>query len=120
MFGFLTGGRTARIAPEDAIKGAKNGSVTVIDVREHMELSQTGKAEGALHIPMMLLASKADPSHPEFHKGLDTTSTIALYCASGARSSSAAQMLTRFGFTDVRNIGGLHDWTRAGGKIERV
>ncbi|PIE14367.1 MAG: sulfurtransferase [Rhodobacterales bacterium] len=120
MFGFMRGPGAAKISAQDAIKGVEDGSVTVIDVREPMEVAQTGKAKGALHIPMMLLQSKADPRHPEFHPDLNTSSTIALYCASGARSASAAQMLAQMGFSDVRNIGGLHDWARAGGAIEQA
>lgn len=119
MFGFLTGGGVTRISPDEAVKGAANGTVTVIDVREKIEISASGKAKGALHIPMVLLRTKCDPRHPEFATDLDTNKTVAIYCATGARSASAARMLTHLGFKDVRNLGNLNNWARAGGEIER-
>lgn len=119
MFGFMMGNSVASITPEDAVQGARDGSVTLIDIREMGEVAATGKAKGAKHIPMMLLASKCDPSHPEFDRSIDTSKTVALYCATGARSASAGQMLTKMGYKDVRNLGGLHDWVRGGGATER-
>ena len=119
MFGFLMGNSIARIDPSEAVQGAKDGSITIIDVREMNEVAATGKAAGSKHIPMMLLGSKCDPRHPEFDRTLDLEKTVAVYCATGARSASAGQMLTRFGFKDVRNLGGLHDWVRGGGATER-
>ncbi|MCF3596228.1 sulfurtransferase [Rhodobacteraceae bacterium LMO-12] len=120
MFGFLMGGGLPKIAADEAVKGARDGSITVIDVRDHREIAATGKAKGAKHIPMMLLRTKCDPRHPEFDASLDTGKTIALYCATGARSASAGRMLLQLGFKDVRNIGGLNTWVRGGGQIERA
>jgi rhodanese-related sulfurtransferase len=120
MFGFLMGSSVPKIAGDEAVKGAADGSVTVIDVREHGEVAATGKARGAKHIPLMLLSSKCDPRHPEFDVSLETEKTIVIYCATGARSASAGQMLSQFGFKDVRNLGGLNDWVRGGGGTERA
>ena len=120
MFGFFNGGSVPRIAPIEAVRGARDGSVTVIDVREMGEVAVTGKASGAKHIPMMLLQSKCDPRHPEFDATLDTDKTVAVYCATGARSSQASALLSRMGFKDVRNLGGLQDWLRGGGTTERA
>ncbi|MGV6847209.1 MAG: rhodanese-like domain-containing protein [Marinibacterium sp.] len=104
----------------DAIEGAKNGSVTIIDVRDHNELASTGKAAGALHIPMSRLRDMIDPRHPDFHPGLKDAKRIALYCASGARSQMAAMALRQMGYEDVNNIGGFAHWVQAGGPVERV
>ena len=120
MFGFFTGGGVPKITANDAVRGAQDGSVTVIDVREHGEVMVTGKAKGAKHIPLMLLSSKCDPRHPEFDASLDPDKTVAIYCATGARSASAGQMLTQFGFKDVRNLGGVQDWVHGGGALERA
>jgi len=89
-------------------------------VRGHDELSQTGKAKGAIHIPLFLLNQQADPRHPECHPELDTNKPVALYCASGARSQMAAQTLSRMGYSQVYNLGGLYHWQAAGGACERV
>lgn len=120
MFGFLMGGSVPRIAPDEAVKGAQGGSATLIDVREAGELAATGKAKGARHIPMMQLSKTCDPKSPTFDKSLDPAKTVILYCATGARSSRAGAMLTRMGYKDVRNLGGLHDWVRGGGATERA
>jgi len=120
MFQFLMGGRVDRITPQEVMDAQKTGDIVVIDVRDHGEVTMTGKAKGAKHIPTVLLASRANPAHPERDPDLSPEKTIALYCASGARSHSAGQILQRLGYTDVRNMGGLHDWARAGGEIERI
>ena len=120
MFGFFMGGGVPRIEPVDAVKGAKDGSVTVIDVREMGEVMATGKAQGAKHIPIMQLGARLDPRSPDCDKSIDPDKTIAVYCATGARSSQAGAMLSKMGFKDVRNLGGLHDWVRGGGATERA
>jgi len=109
-----------KLSPQDAVQGAQTGSVTVIDVREHGEVATSGKAAGALHIPMMRLRDMADPRHPDFNKALKTEGKIAVYCATGARSFSAARMLRQLGYGDVHNIGGLGHWVRAGGSTEAL
>lgn len=115
MFGLS---RKTSLSAKDAVQGAKDGTVTVIDVRDHGEITASGKASGALHIPLMRLADMADPRHPDFQTCLSTDAKIAVYCASGARSFSAARTLRKMGYGDVHNIGGLGHWVRAGGKIE--
>lgn len=117
MFGLL---RKAKLSPQDAVKGAENGAITVIDVREHDEVAASGKATGALHIPLIRLRDIADPRHPEFDNNLNTQAKIAVYCASGARSMSATRTLRQLGYDDVHNIGGLGHWVQAGGALEAV
>ena len=107
------------MSPAEAIEGARDGSVTVIDVREHGEVAMSGKAKGALHIPLMRLRDMADPRHPDFHPDLNSTSRIAIYCASGGRSGAAANTLRQLGYEDVHNIGGFGHWVKAGGAVER-
>jgi len=112
--------RSSGLDPQAAVTGAQEGRVIVIDVRDHGELAMSGKASGALHIPMTRLRDMADPTHPEFCKELSPEATIAIYCASGARSQAAAMMLRQLGYTDVHNIGGLGHWVQAGGAVETV
>lgn len=117
MFGLFSRGK---LSPKDAIEGTRDGSVTLIDVREHGEVKMSGKAAGALHIPLVRLRDMADPHHPDFNKNLNQETKIAVYCASGARSFSAARTLRQLGYGDVHNIGGLGAWVRAGGAIEAL
>lgn len=112
--------RSSGLDPQAAVAGAQEGRVIVIDVRDHSELAMSGKASGALHIPLMRLRDMADPQHPDLRQELKPEATIAIYCASGARSHGAAMMLKQLGYTDVHNIGGLGHWVQAGGAVEKV
>jgi rhodanese-related sulfurtransferase len=114
-----SGNRVGRIAPQEAVRMAEAGELIVIDVRDGMELRASGKAAGALHVPLMAFRMKCDPTSPECLPELKQGKPIALYCASGARSAGAAQMLLQLGHGTVYNLGGLYDWHAGGGKIER-
>lgn len=105
------------IAPTDAVAKINAKEAVIIDVRDINELMSSGKAKDALHIPLMMMQTKADPRHPEFHPELDTSAAVILYCASGARSGMAAQMLVAHGFSEVYNLGGLMHWHHGGGEI---
>ncbi|MEC7761939.1 MAG: rhodanese-like domain-containing protein [Pseudomonadota bacterium] len=120
MLKAMFGGRTMpTLSPKDAVEKAAAGEITLVDVRDHNELAMSGKAEGAVHIPLAVIRMQADPRSPDFHPELDLSKPVAVYCASGARSSMAAQVFEGFGF-DVSNIGGLGHWQMAGGKIVRA
>ena len=112
-------GQPAPIAANDAVARADAGELIVIDVRDINEVSQSGKAKGALHIPLMMLRFQADPRNPDFHPDLDPEKPVALYCASGARSQMAGQQLAQMGFKEVYNIGGLGHWVAGGGEVTR-
>lgn len=123
MFGFMKSRPAAvsisQISGVDAVSGTKSGKLTLIDVREPGEVSKSGKARGALHIPLMTLNSKADPGNPDFHPDLDMDKPVVLYCASGARSQMAAKTLLKLGYQSVYNLGPLSNWSAAGGRIAR-
>ena len=124
MFGILNsltrGGQSARLSPTEAVALAAQGALTVIDVRDISEVKATGKAKGALHVPLMMLATRCDPKSPECLPELATDKPLAVYCASGGRSQMAAGMLAQMGYGSVANIGGLGDWQAAGGPVERA
>lgn len=119
MFGFLTKTRPARINPSEAIARVKDGTLSLIDVREAGELRQTGKAKGALHIPLGQISAQTDPKNGHFNRKLDMGKPVALYCASGARSGRAADILRAHGFAEVYNLGTLQDWQTSGGTVVR-
>lgn len=108
------------IDPQSVVEKAGRDEITVIDVRELGEVSMSGKAAGALHIPLMRLRDMADPRHPDFHRSLDHAKPIVVYCASGARSHHASRILEQLGYGEVHNLGGLNSWVMAGGHIERA
>lgn len=91
-------------APE-AYEQAKNGSVTLIDIRTPPEWRQTGVAEGALRIDMR------DPKDPDgFATRIlaavdgDRNAPIALICRTGNRTTHMQNALIDRGFTRVFNV----------------
>jgi rhodanese-related sulfurtransferase len=121
MLSFLRpgSGSVSRMSAKDAIDRAARGDLLVIDVRDGGEIASSGKAAGALHVPLAALKMRCDPTSPECLAELSVEKPVALYCASGARSQMAAQMLVSMGYAEVYNIGGLYDWHAAGGALER-
>jgi phage shock protein E len=71
----------------------------VIDVRSPQEFSG-GAYKKAKNLPLGELPSRLGELGPK-------DKAIVVYCASGARSSKAARLLQKAGFTDVSNAGGL-------------
>jgi rhodanese-related sulfurtransferase len=108
----------SKLSPKDAIIKAAKGEITVIDVREAAEIAATGKAAGALHIPLALLGMRADPKGGSYEPAIKQGKPVAVYCAAGARAGRAAQTLTALGY-DAHNIGGFGDWAAAGGPVTR-
>ncbi|MDA5094606.1 rhodanese-like domain-containing protein [Aliiroseovarius sp. KMU-50] len=107
------------MSPQDAINKAKSGEITVIDVRDHGEVKTTGKAKGAIVVPLSVIQFQCDPKGPDFNKDIDPSKPVALYCASGARSAMGARILKKLGYGEVFNIGGLGHWHQAGGELTR-
>jgi hydroxyacylglutathione hydrolase len=84
--------------------------VAVIDVRAASEW-ETGHLPGAIHIPLGQLADRA----AELPPGVP----IVVQCQSGSRSSIAASVLERLGFSNVSNLsGGITAWAAASLPIE--
>ncbi|MDT8855870.1 rhodanese-like domain-containing protein [Paracoccaceae bacterium Fryx2] len=121
MLSFLRpGGRPDRLTIPEAVKRVADGSLTLVDVRDISELKAGGKAKGALHVPLMLLAARADPRHPEHLSALSPAGAVAVYCASGARSGMAVRLLEKLGYAEVHNLGGLADWRNGGGAVVKA
>lgn len=109
-----------RITPAQAREMIGNGNVVVLDVRDAMEVAQSGKIAGAVHIPRGLLEFKADPESPAHDKSLDKGKAVILYCASGGRSALAGKTLKDLGYDKVFNLGGFKDWAESGGPVEKA
>ncbi|OYU39012.1 MAG: sulfurtransferase [Pseudorhodobacter sp. PARRP1] len=100
-----------QLTAQQAVAKAATGEITVLDVREASEVQQTGRAQGALHIPLALVALQAAEK-------MDKATPVAVYCAMGGRAERAAQALRDLGY-DAQNIGGIGDWVSAGGALSR-
>jgi rhodanese-related sulfurtransferase len=119
MFSFLRRGpQDLPPSVTDLAAALSRNEIHLVDVREPSELQKTGKAKGAVNLPLGLLALRADPAAPDAM--LRPGKPVAVYCAAGARSAQGAQLLRRLGYDPVWNIGGLGDWVAGGGQVEQV
>jgi len=75
----------------------------LLDVRTEEEFRER-RIEGAILIPDFELADRAAAELP------DRDALILIYCRSGRRSASAAQMLVAMGYAHVYDFGGIIDW----------
>ncbi len=108
-----TSGDVRDIEPSELNKLLEKGSnqPLVIDVRESWEYAQ-GHVPGARLISLGEFARRASE--------LDPTQPVAVICASGSRSQSAAALLGQKGFDTVYNIlGGTFNWMQQGLPVER-
>lgn len=115
MFGLFGGG--PKVSVDDVKTGLAKKEMVLVDVRDPSEARASGVAEGAINVPLVALQMKANPSSPECLPAFKDGKTIVVYCASGARSSGAAQMLRQMGHAQVENLGGLRDWAMGGGAV---
>jgi glyoxylase-like metal-dependent hydrolase (beta-lactamase superfamily II)/rhodanese-related sulfurtransferase len=94
------------------LQNCKNGDCpVVVDVREPWEYRQ-GHVPGAMLIPLGQLSTRVNELNPE--------RPVAVICASGNRSQSAAALLGQRGFKTVYNVsGGTGAWQYSGLALER-
>ena len=103
---FLPGGDYKETA-EQAIKLVNENKCNLIDIREINELENTGKVDGASHIPRGMLEVYLDPNSPVFQNGqIDQNKEFVLFCAGGVRSALAAKSLKDMGYQKVSHIDG--------------
>ena len=85
----------------------KKKKCNLIDIREINELENTGKVEGATHIPRGMLEVYLDPNSPAIHNGqLDLNKEFVLFCAGGVRSALAVKSLKEMGYEKISHIDG--------------
>ena len=95
------------ISADEAYKLFENNNCNLIDVREINELENTGKVNGASHIPRGMLEVYLDPNSPIFQNGqIDQKKEFVLFCAGGVRSALAVKSLKDMGYQKVSHIDG--------------
>jgi phage shock protein E len=95
----LGGGKVA----SSIVKQKLESGAIIVDVRTPDEF-RDGAYPGAKNIPLSDLGSRLGE--------IPKDRPVVLYCASGARSSSAARAMKQAGYADVINAGGLADMPR--------
>ena len=76
----------------------------ILDVRTEEEFAE-GYIAGAILIPDYAIKEKAESMLP------DKDQLILVYCRSGRRSKLAASELVTLGYTNVKEFGGIIDWS---------
>ena len=94
-----------QITAEEAKKIMDSGEEhIVLDTREQDEFDE-GHIPGAILIPYTEIENKAEEMLTDKDK------LILVYCRSGRRSKIAAESLSKLGYTNVKEFGGIIDWT---------
>lgn len=105
--------RYQELSASEADALVKNISPFILDVRTPEEY-QSGRLFNAYLLPVQSLAAQVD-SLAEYKE-----KDILIYCASGNRSTVAAQILIEKGFKKIYNLRyGIADWVRQGFPIEQ-
>ena len=96
---------TQRLNPQQYQSTMANTDHMLVDVRTPEEFN-SGHIAGAVNISLQTLPTQMST--------LPKDKPIVLYCRSGSRSHTAAQMLAQAGFTKIYDLGGIIDWRAAG------
>lgn len=75
----------------------------LLDVRTKEEFRE-GHIEGAVNVPLPYLAYQIED------EVLDKDQKIVLYCRSGVRTLTAAEILKELEYTNVYDMGGILSW----------
>tara|TARA_B100000676_G_scaffold182598_1_gene179459 strand:- start:62 stop:445 length:384 start_codon:yes stop_codon:yes gene_type:complete len=95
------------ISTDEAYEMFQNENCNLIDIREINELENSGKVEGANHIPRGMLEVYLDPNSSIFKNGqIDQNKEFVLFCAGGVRSALAVKSLKDMGYQKVSHIDG--------------
>jgi len=95
------------IDADQAYQMVQDKNCNLIDIRESNELENTGRVEGASHIPRGMLEVYLDPNSPIFQNGkLEQNKEFVLFCAGGVRSALAVKSLKDMGYQKVSHIDG--------------
>ena len=107
------------INADEAYQKFKNNNCNLIDIREINELDNTGRVEGASHIPRGMLEVYLDPNSPIMQNGqIDKNKELILFCAGGVRSALAVKSLKEMGYEKISHIdGGFAVMSSSGFKI---
>lgn len=89
-------------------KEMKSDSVQLLDVRTPEEYAE-GHINGAININV-----QSDKFREMAVKKLSKDSTVLVYCRSGKRSLTAAEILSKLGYKVVNLKGGIIDWKENG------
>ncbi len=108
-----------RISSEEGIAKHGAGGVVFIDVRDSGDIEKTGTIPGALRISRGFIEFAADDATPFHNPAMKKDADLVLVCGAGGQAALAGKTLKDMGFTSVVNVGGIGDWEKAGGALEK-
>jgi rhodanese-related sulfurtransferase len=95
------------INADEAYEMVDENNCNLIDIRDALELKNTGKIENSVHITRGMLEIYLDPNSVLFQQGiLDSNKEMVLFCAGGVRSALAVKALKNMGYNKVSHIEG--------------
>jgi rhodanese-related sulfurtransferase len=108
------------LTPEQAKQRADQEGAVFIDVRDGTERERDGAIPGSVHASRGLLEFYMDPQSPYHKEVFASGKPLIFYCASGGRSSLAADLAQRMGLSKISHLGGgFKGWTAAQMPVER-
>ena len=108
-----------RITAAQAQDMIAQGNTLIVDVRDALEVENSGKIAGAVNVSRGLLEFRADPDSPSHDKSFAKDKNVIVYCGSGGRAALSGKVLKDMGYERVYNLGGFKDWTESGGEVEK-
>ena len=108
-----------KIDVEKGIDRHKSGEAIFIDVRDSADIASTGTIKGALQIPRGFIEFAADESTPFHNKALSKDQEIILVCGAGGMAALTGKTMIEMGYKNVKNVGGIGDWVKAEGPLEK-
>ena len=104
FFAFKPAGGGVRNVDAAGVTAAQSKGAQVIDVRSPGEYA-LGHIPGAVNAPVDQIEQTA--------QSWDRNATYVVYCATGARSAQAVQIMQRMGFKNIVHFAqGIQAWTR--------
>ena len=79
-------------------------NIIILDVRTQQEFDE-GHIPNAICVPNETITGESIPELP------DKQQIILVYCRSGRRSKEARRKLSSYGYTNIKEFGGIIDWT---------
>ena len=89
---------------EAAAMMSEESGYVIVDVRTEEEYNE-GHIPGAICIPNESIGSEQPAELPDLEQ------VILVYCRSGNRSKQAAKKLSKIGYTNIYEFGGINSWT---------
>ena len=108
----INGQKYQTLSPAEFDKKIHEGNVQLVDVRTPEEYAEK-------HIKDAVNINFNADDFVDMVTKLDKTKPVLVYCLSGGRSTKAAALLTKKGYTQVYNLdGGILAWTNASLPVE--